>query len=127
MGTLFDETLPEPDRTAGFIGPDTFPAVHHTVAVTGGSYTVWARRWAPAAWGYLLGGPSSDSVWLSVDGGPSLVVDDAGEPFDTWVWQRLDVPLTLAPGTHDLALRVRDRGYALDRIVLSSDPAWAPS
>jgi hypothetical protein len=39
----------------------------------------------------------------------------------------VDEPLTLGVGTHDLALRVRERGYAMDRMVLSSDPTFVPT
>lgn len=127
IGPLFDETLPPEDRAANTIGPDRFPAVHHTVEVTGGTYTLWVRRWVPERWGYGLGAGASDSVWLSVDDGPSLVVDDDAGATDAWVWQRLDAPLELAAGAHDLALRVRERGYAIDRMVLSTDPAFVPT
>lgn len=126
MGPVFDETLPESDRTSLVIAADRFPAVHHTVELDGGTYVLWVRRWVPSRWGYGLGGTKSDSVWLSVDTGVSRVLDDAGPPFDSWAWQRLGPPLTLGPGTHDLALRVRDRGYAIDRIVLSADPSFVP-
>lgn len=126
MGPALDDTLPAADRGTNTIGPATFPAVHYPVTVDGGSYTVWVRRWVPERWGYLLGGASSDSAWLWADGNPSVVVDDRGLPYDTWSWQRAPAQLTLAPGTHDLQLRVRERGYAIDRIVLSSDPGWSP-
>jgi hypothetical protein len=32
----------------------------------------------------------------------------------------------LAAGPHDLHARVRERGYMLDRIVVTSDTSWTP-
>lgn len=127
IGPLFDDTLPEQDRLSGVIAADRFPGVHHTVDVDGGSYDVWVRGWAPPDWGYGLGAARSDSAWLSVDDGPSLVLGDTGSAGGSWQWRRLDQRLALAPGPHDLALRVRERGWAVDRVVLSADPAWTPA
>jgi hypothetical protein len=125
ISPTLDPTLPDQDRLFG-IGAARFPGVHYRVQVTGGTYALWVRRWAPFSWGYSLGGTSSDSAWLSVDGGPSQVLGDTGGPFDTWVWERLPTIVDLTPGVHDLALRQRDRGVAYDRIVLTTDLTWTP-
>jgi len=125
IGPLFDETLPPSNRTQGHISANVFPGVHHTIDVTGGTYQLRIRRWAPRNWGYSLGSAASDSVWLSIDGQPAVALDDRGGPYDQWVWERLDTPIHLTPGTHDLTLSVRDRGYAIDQIELRA--ATSPS
>jgi hypothetical protein len=95
--------------------------------VAGGTYTVWVRRWVPSDWGYGMGGALSNAVWLAVDAGPPSVADDQDVGVDGWSWVRLGGPFELAPGTHVLNLRVRERGYAIDRVLLTSDPAFTPS
>jgi len=127
VSTIFDTDLPQGDRETAMIGAATTPGVAYDFTADGGSYTMWVRRWLPGEWGYGMGGPRSDSAWGSVDGGASFVIDDQGGPSDTWVWQRVSTPLTFTHGAHSLALRERERGYAVDRIVLSADPGFVPS
>lgn len=126
IAPVLDDTLPPQDKTGG-IDAVRFPGVHYRVVVAGGNYTMWVRRWAPASWGYGLGAGASDAAWGSVDGGPSFVIDDRGGPFDSWVWQRVAQPLVMSSGVHDLALRQRERGYAVDRILLTTDPTFVPA
>lgn len=97
------------------------------VAVDGGTYQPWIRRWVPSAWGYGLGGDRSNAAWLAVDGGAPTIVDDRSEATDAWVWVRAGAPLSLAAGTHVLTLRARENGYAVDRLVLAVDPGFTPS
>jgi len=106
--------------------------LEYTFHVQGGAYNLWARRWAPARWGFLLaglGGSNSDSAWFGIDGEPLAggIFDDGAADFDTWTWVKAPVPLELAPGSHVLHLRVREGGYAVDRILLAADPGFMPA
>ena len=99
----------------------------YTVNVTGGTYVVWLRRLVPAQWGRNRGGERSDSVWLGVDAvGPTLPVDDVPADTDAWTWVRADTPLVLARGRHTLVLRTREGGYAVDQILLTTNPQFRP-
>jgi hypothetical protein len=122
---VMDADLPLADRLSGLLTPSSSPPVRFDVEVVGGTYATWVRRWVPFRWGYVMGGDRSDSAWLSVDGGQPVVLDDTAGPFDTWVWVRVPGTVRLPPGHHELSLRVRERGYAIDRIVLAP-PAWSP-
>ncbi len=97
------------------------------VAVGGGTYRLWVRRWVPAAWGYGLGGALSDSAWIGVDDGALAVLDDTVRATDAWVWVEAPAPLPLSAGTHTLRLRARENGYAVDRLVLTTDPGFVPT
>jgi hypothetical protein len=99
----------------------------YTVNVTGGTYVVWLRRLVPAQWGHSRGGERSDSVWLGVDAvGPTLPLDDVPADTDAWTWVRADTPLVLARGRHTLVLRTREGGYAVDQILLTTNPQIRP-
>jgi len=113
-----DEPAREADATAG---------VRWRVQLRGGRYAVWARVRAPGAWGYGLGGAASDSAWLRIDGGAARLVDDAGAAPDVWRWVRVGAPVRLAPGLHDLVLRVREHGMAVDRLWLGRGPTAVPA
>ncbi|MFN8544400.1 MAG: FG-GAP-like repeat-containing protein [Candidatus Binatia bacterium] len=141
--TMRDGTWIERARFPGFAG-DGYLHVHNArddgprafadsagvewqVSVDGGTYQIWLRRWVPSAWGYGLGGSRSNAAWLAIDGGPGTVVDDEELGVDQWGWVRLGAPVALAPGTHVVNLRARENGYAVDRLVLTTDAGYSPS
>lgn len=100
----------------------------YAVEVQGGTYLAWVRRWVPEGWGLFLGGDESNSALLGVDGEPLVEVFDnepggAGE----WTWIRCPEPVDLAPGTHVVQLRVREGGYAADRLLLTADASFTPT
>lgn len=102
--------------------------VTYRFEIAAGSYYVWVRRWVPATWGQNLGAGRSDSAWLSLDGqAVGGVFDDVARLTDQWLWARTEVPATLAAGSHSLNLRVREAGYAVDRLLLVSDPSYVPA
>ncbi len=126
-GTVAVQALNGLAPEAGTLPPDGTAGSRHGVQVAGGDYILWARVWSPSAWSSSLGGDASDSVWISIDGGPPALLGDApGGPDDQWTWVRSPEPVTLGPGRHDLTLRVRERGVAVDRIELLADPAAVP-
>jgi hypothetical protein len=92
----------------------------------GGTYRIWLRRWVPSTFGGN-GGSASNSAWLAVDGQQLGVVDDQDAGFDAWTWVQAPTPVTLGPGTHVLSLELRERGYAVDRIVVTSAPGFTPA
>lgn len=92
-----------------------------------GTYTVWLRGYAPNAAG--------DSVYVGMDGlqiGNTAYVSNY--PPRTWAWGQNLVensqPLTFtieSPGVHTLSLWVREDGFSLDQIVLTTDDSFAPN
>jgi len=100
----------------------------YTTRLNGGTYRLWVRRWVPSQWGYTVGRTESNSAWIDVDGQPvGDVFDNADGGDDTWSWVAAPVPLSLSSGAHVVTLRVREGGYAVDRILLASDAAFTPS
>jgi hypothetical protein len=94
----------------------------------GGDYTLWARVFQPERFGNNMGADRSDSLWAVVDGGSPMVVgDDPAGASDQWVWVRVPGSVPLTAGQHSLALRARERGVAVDRVVLARDPAYSPA
>jgi hypothetical protein len=128
VGTVSVQALNGLEPAGGALGPEATTGWRYAVDVEGGDYTVWARVWEPSAWGARLGGDASDSAWLGVAGAPPVVVGDTpGGPSDRWTWVRVAAPVTLDAGRHDLTLQVRERGVAVDRIVLDRDPSAVPT
>lgn len=101
-------------------------------APVSGNYHVWCRVKAPAE--------SSDSFFVTMDGGAEEVFHVYGTPTppdgtrtSDWVWRRFHLAdsgprvYSLSQASHTLRFRVREQGTLLDRIVLSSDPAFVPT
>lgn len=101
-------------------------------APVSGDYQVWCRVKAPS--------DSKDSFFVMTDGGAEEVFHVYGTPnppegtrTSNWIWQRIHVTdagpraFTFDEGSHTIRFRVREPGALLDRIVLSSDPAFVPS
>ena len=97
-----------------------------------GDYHVWCRVKAPTE--------SKDSFFVMTDGGVEEVFHVYGTPnpaagtrTDSWIWRRIHVTdagpraFTFDQGSHTIRFRVREPGALLDRIVLSSDPAFVPT
>lgn len=119
-----DLDLPALDILSGVVGRTSSPGVRFDVELSGGRYQLWLRRWVPQQWGYGMGGTLSNSAWLSINGGrPVVVDDDASLPNESWQWVRVADPVELPAGRHEITLRVRERGYAVDQLVLTRIPA----
>ncbi|MEZ5502334.1 MAG: FG-GAP-like repeat-containing protein [Halioglobus sp.] len=114
---------PRPDR---ILLPADSEGLRYRLNLNGGDYDVWMRTLAPVRFGKGLGGERSDSAYVGFDGNTPLVIGDAAITPGTWAWIKAPSPFTLAPGPHQLELRVRERGFAIDRIVLQTAGTSAP-
>jgi hypothetical protein len=114
------------ERTLAGLGFEETRGARYALRVAGGEYVLWLRCFVPARFGYGLGGEDSDAVWVGVDGeGPQAALAQGGA--DAWRWVRAPRRLALAAGEHALVLRVAERGFAVDRIVLASDEGFMPA
>jgi hypothetical protein len=102
--------------------------LEYEIQVQGGTYFLWLRRWVPERWGLLLGRSESNSAWIGVNGeaieGP---FDNQDGGVEEWSWIQSPLQVELSPGTHVLGLRIREGGYAVDRILLTPDTGYVPS
>jgi hypothetical protein len=118
--------LRPPDE--GFRAPTDTTGLTYTVDADGGDYVIWARVLVPAAFAPQIGGESADSAWLIVDDGEPIVIGDDRElPTDSWQWVRVADPQPLTAGRHELHLRPREHGFAIDRFVLTTDRDYEPN
>lgn len=99
--------------------------LRYDLDVPAGDYTVWLRAWAPARFGSYQGGPASDSAWIGF-GDQQLAVGEGMTP-GTWTWIKAPATVPVEHGRKPLVLRARERGFAVDRIIVTSDPELAPS
>ncbi|PIR70266.1 MAG: hypothetical protein COU46_02535, partial [Candidatus Niyogibacteria bacterium CG10_big_fil_rev_8_21_14_0_10_42_19] len=91
-----------------------------------GTHYVWVRGWA-------LDG-SSDSVHAGLDGAEISTADRilVGS-FGSWVWTKatmdgINASINVSPiGLHTLNIWMREDGFIIDKIVLTTDSAYVPS
>jgi hypothetical protein len=95
-----------------------------------GEYIIWARTYGPSG--------NEDSYWVSVDGLGEDVFDIAESGYAQWTWYRVkgrenrkdnpsgDRVFVLAKGDHTLTFRNREQNARLDKIIITSDPAFVP-
>lgn len=97
-----------------------------------GSYYVWGKIEAVDG--------NSDSWFVSADGGPTDVYDDAQSYGSFWQWTEVNgrgtsgVPFALNPrvftlgaGTHTITFGGREVGAKLDQVLITNDPAFVPT
>ena len=60
---------------------------------------------------------SSDSFWVSVDGGADDQFTTGSN--GTWVWKRAEEILQLGNGTHTIRVKAREDGAQVDKLVLT--------
>ena len=96
------------------------PRLDFLVSLSAGTYYVWLRTSAPG----------SAEVDLLVDGSVKqygVSVPSGGG----WRWTTLDgssrLTLSVSAGDHVLGVSTRDDGVAIDRVVLTQDPAYDPT
>jgi hypothetical protein len=96
------------------------------------AYYIWARTRSPDT--------SSDSFFISVDGAMTIPFDTSECMHDLqWHWVVLRffssncpligaaVAITIDAGPHTLAVSSREGQSAIDRIVITGDPAFVPT
>jgi hypothetical protein len=95
-----------------------------TFSVTAtGTFTVW---------GLVKAATTNDNAfWAKMDSGTYQIWNTAVT--SSWAWDKVStttadpVTWTLTPGTHTLKVRWREDGTKLDRIYITSDPAFVPA
>ncbi len=116
-----------PPRADGALLPSDTTGATYRIRTSAGSRDVWVRLFAPRAFGNGLGGSRSDSVLVSIDDQPATTVGDKVPAPGEWTWVRVPGPARLQAGNHTITLRVRERGTAVDRIVLTRAGSTAPT
>lgn len=82
-----------------------------------GAYKVYAR--------VIAANDGDDSFWVRLDGGAWTQWN--GIPLGTsWHWAAVPATAGLSPGPHTVAFAYREDGAKLDRVALTSDPAFTP-
>lgn len=93
--------------------PDEGKVMWYDLDVTnGGSFNLW----------FLTQGPdtSSDSLWISIDGGPDTQLTATG----AWSWVKLGTSTFSIPtGKHSLKIKVNEDGARIDKIALTKTAA----
>jgi hypothetical protein len=107
------------------IAPEDTLGIRYAVEVSGGSYALWLRARVPRTWPYLLGGSRSNAAFAGIDASEPQEIEADAAP-EGWLWLRAEEPLALAAGAHELVLKVSERGFAVDRIVLAARDGFAP-
>ena len=115
------ETCPDGDS----LRFDATLGLTYGLTLDGGDYVTWLRVRTPVTFGNDLGGTRSDSAWVSL-GGTQSVVGEGIAP-GAWTWVRAPGAVALEAGRHELELRARERGFAVDRIIVTSDSSFTPS
>jgi hypothetical protein len=108
---------------------DETGTVSFTLTVTAtGDYVVWCRVRSPTN--------GHDSFYVSMDGGADVTYDTAyidgqNHWIDAWQWTPVNDEMAtrifrLTPGAHALRFRSRERQTPLDRLIVTTDPAFSP-
>jgi hypothetical protein len=121
----------DPSASGGrFIVSSTDDSGSATFAVdvpAAGEYVVWCRVLSPDN--------STDSFYVSVDGGTEDIYETAGGAWtNTWQWTAVSGrnggvnPRTfqISAGRHNLVFRGREQGTALDQILVTNDRSFVP-
>ncbi len=82
------------------------------------SFLVWVRARG------IAGDYSSDSVYVSFDGGVEYAIYTDR---DFYSWKKYSAPFPLTSGEHILKIRAREDGVRWDKILLTTDSLVAPS
>jgi hypothetical protein len=103
----------------------TSPALHYSVSFsTPGTYYVWVRGSGPSA--------NDDSVHVGIDGAASSTADRITGFGAALTWSRETMdgpPATLVveqPGYRDITVWMREDGFSIDKIILTTDPNYWP-
>lgn len=90
-----------------------------------GEYQVWLRAYVPPTFSSSLGAEKSDSAWISV-ADQRFAVGDGTAP-GAWTWVRAPKAIRFDDEPTTLTLRARERGFAVDRVLVTRDPDLEPT
>lgn len=113
-----------PEQVDGVLSYDSSEGLRYDLDLPAGKYSIWLRVWVPPRFGPYQGADASDSVWVAL-GDEHVAVE--GAPPGSWTWIEAPQQISVPRGTTPLVLRARERGFAVDRIIVTGDPALAPS
>jgi CubicO group peptidase (beta-lactamase class C family) len=96
-------------------------ATYNVKLSTTGDYYLWLRRY--------ITGSLDNAAYAGVDGKQvGSLVDNSGSSPNKWAWYRHGTKLSFASaGQHTLSIRRGDRGYKIDRILLTKNSSYTPS
>jgi hypothetical protein len=114
-----------PKAQDGALAYDATRGLRYDLDLPAGEYTIWLRALAPTRFGPYLGGPASDSAWIGLGGSHQVIGVGTGP--GTWTWTKASHPVAVGDGITPLVLRARERGFAVDRIVVTSDTKLNPT
>ena len=81
---------------------------------TPGTYTIWLRRY--------FDDDGHNSCFVGIDGiQAGGVCDNVTDGTGTWYWYGHTTPVVISAGRHTFNLRRRERGYKVDRIVITKN------
>lgn len=83
-----------------------------------GNHVVWVRRYAADT--------GQNSVHHGVDGTQTSGVDNTAD-YGSWVWKNLGTVNISSTGERVFQLRRREKGYKVDRILLTTNTSYTPS
>lgn len=102
------------------LGNASAESLTYKVAISSpGDYFLWARRQSQ--------GGGSNSMWVEIDGVRAGNEFDNGYRSPTFSWHKHPVAVPLTTGEHYVTIRRRESGYAVDRLLLSNVPSYAPT
>jgi len=81
---------------------------------TSGKYTIWLRRYCED--------DGHNSCYVGIDGVQvGGTCDNTNSGFGSWYWHAHDTTVAITAGRHTFNLRRRERGYKVDRIVITKN------
>lgn len=85
---------------------------------TAGTYKVWVRRWCADS--------ASNSAFAGLDGLQLSGYDNNGTNYNSWYWVNFG-QVSVSQGEHTFQIRRREGGYAVDRVILTTNAGYTPS
>jgi alpha-glucosidase (family GH31 glycosyl hydrolase) len=108
----------QPDLGIARAAGEPTPTLDYDIVVAdAGAHTLWVR-------GNAYGRASADSVTVALDDGAPVSVDLAAA--DGFQWAKGSTTLEIAEGTHTLHVAMAEDGAIIDRVLLTTDPAFTP-
>ncbi len=107
-----------PKQENGVLTYGASEGLQYDLDLPAGDYSIWLRAFVPARFGPYQGSAASDSAWIGF-GGKRLAIGEGATP-GAWTWIKVPAEVAVKRGTTPLVLRARERGFAVDRIIVTS-------